>query len=74
MQQKGEFMDEAGDVDVVTELLEEEEELLGIRHVQHDANLAAMEELFIDDVEQEQERLLFEEYLHWGDCAKPSGG
>ena len=62
MQQKGEFLDETGPIDVVSELLEEEEQRLGIQRDEYDVNLANMAEFIIDDEEAEIERLLFEEY------------
>ena len=62
MHQKGELLDEVGNINVVSEMLEEEEERLGIVHEEYDANLADMEQMELDDEEAEQERLLYEEY------------
>ena len=62
MQQRGDFIDEIGPIDAVTELLEEELTRLGIQEEEYAVNLADMEELIVDDENDEMERLLFEEF------------
>ena len=62
MQQRGDFLDEIGPIDAVTELLEEELTRLGIQEEEYAVNLADMEELIVDDENDEMERLLFEEF------------
>ena len=62
MQQRGDFLDEMGPIDAVTELLEEELTRLGIQEEEYAVNLADMEELIVDDENDEMERLLFEEF------------
>lgn len=63
MHQNGEFEEEAGGINVVTELLEEEEQMRGESYMEFEENRRIIEQQIVPNVDEEIERLLVREMM-----------